>query len=301
MKNLSFFIFLLVSSTLFAQVSIDINNSLPDSSAMLDVKSTTKGILIPRMSQVEILAISNPANGLQVFCTTDSKLYIYVSTLGQWKEVPYGSGILGQPFPCGIAITINHIAGVVAPVTKTVTYGTVTNIPGETSKCWITSNLGADHQATAADDATEASAGWYWQFNRKQGYKHDGTTRTPNTNWITSIDENFDWQCDNDPCTLEIGTGWRLPTYTEWFNVDVNGDWTNRDGPWNSALKMHANGFLFSGDGFLYFRGLEGYYWSRSQYSDITKGSMLSFNSGYSSMVNTNKANGFSLRCLRDN
>ncbi len=50
---------------------------------------------------------------------------------------------------CGSSITINHVAGTVAPVNKTVTYGTVTNIPGETSKCWITSNLGADHQATA--------------------------------------------------------------------------------------------------------------------------------------------------------
>ncbi len=83
-------------------------------------------------------------------------------------------------FSCGAStITINHAAGAVAPVTKTVTYGTVTNIPGETSKCWITSNLGADHQASAVSDATEASAGWYWQFNRKQGYKHDGTTKRP--------------------------------------------------------------------------------------------------------------------------
>jgi antitoxin component YwqK of YwqJK toxin-antitoxin module len=50
-------------------------------------------------------------------------------------------------FNCGSPITINHKAGTVAPVTKTVTYGTVTNIPGELTKCWITSNLGADFQA----------------------------------------------------------------------------------------------------------------------------------------------------------
>ena len=70
------------------------------------------------------------------------------------------SATLTQSTPvwsCGCSITINHVAGSVAPVTKTVTYGTVTNIPGETSKCWITSNLGADHQATAKDDATEVS------------------------------------------------------------------------------------------------------------------------------------------------
>ena len=57
---------------------------------------------------------------------------------------------------CGNTLPVNHVAGSVAPVDKTVTYGTVTNIPGETSKCWITSNLGADHQATAVNDATEA-------------------------------------------------------------------------------------------------------------------------------------------------
>ena len=53
--------------------------------------------------------------------------------------------------------------------------GTVTGIPGETTKCWITSNLGASQQATAVNASTQASSGWYWQFNRKQGYKYDGT------------------------------------------------------------------------------------------------------------------------------
>jgi hypothetical protein len=69
-------------------------------------------------------------------------------------------------FTCGSAMTINHKAGAVAPVNKTATYATVTNVTGEPSKCRITSNLGADHKATAKNDATEASAGWYWQFNR---------------------------------------------------------------------------------------------------------------------------------------
>jgi hypothetical protein len=142
-------------------------------------------------------------------------------------------------YTCG-SININHGAGVVAPVTKTVTYGTVTNIPGEPTKCWITSNLGSDHQATAVDDATEASSGWYWQFNQKQGYKHDGTTRTPNSAWITSINENLDWITANDPCALELGSAWRIPTYTEWNNVDANGSWTDLNDAWNSGLKLHA-------------------------------------------------------------
>ena len=152
---------LLVSSrAMFAQVGINSDNSIPNSSAMLDVKSELKGMLIPRMTTGQIRLIPAPDNGLQVYCTDDGKLYIYVSGSSQWKEVAYGPGTL-TPSTCGQTITKNHVAGVVAPVTKAVTYGIALGIPGEPAKCWITSNLGADHQATAVDNTTEAPAGWY--------------------------------------------------------------------------------------------------------------------------------------------
>ena len=213
----------------------------------------------------------------------------------------YTFAMLPAVFTCGSTITINHVTGAVAPVNKTVTYGTVTNIPGETSKCWITSNLGADHQATAVNDATEASAGWYWQFNRKQGYKlaDDGITRTPNTPWITTINENSDWIAANDPCTLEMGSGWRIPTNTEWTNVDAIGNWTNWNGPWNSALKMHAAGLLYYSDGALNYRGSHGFYWSSTQ-DGATYGWHLSFNNSISYMDYATKAYGFTARCVRD-
>jgi len=280
-------------------VGINSDGSTPDNSAMLDVKSTTKGFLPPRMTTAQIGAIVSPADGLLVYNTTEGKLYIYVSASSVWKEVTFGAGTISPPFVCGSTVTINHTAGEVAPVTKTVNYGTVTNIPGETSKCWITSNLGADHQATAVNDATEASAGWYWQFNRKQGFKHDGTMRTPSTEWISNIDENSDWTTANDPCTLELGSGWRIPTSTEWTNVDATGSWTNWNGPWNSGLKMHAAGLLNSSDGSLYVRGSDGYYWSSSQ-DNAVSGWLLYFGSAGSFMDINNKACGFSLRCLRD-
>jgi hypothetical protein len=200
---------------------------------------------------------------------------------------------------CGDPITINHSAGNVAPVTKTVTYGTVTNIPGETSKCWITRNLGADRQATSVSEAAEAPAGWYWQFNRKQGFKHDGTTRTPNTTWISSISENSEWQTANDPCTIELGSGWRIPTYTEWSNLDNAGSWNNWNGPWNSSLKLHASGILDPTDGSLEYRGSQGFFWSRSQF-DNSNGRGLAFHSFLCSMYNVLKADGRALRCLRD-
>jgi uncharacterized protein (TIGR02145 family) len=293
---------LVTLSGAFAQVGISTDASSPDNSAMLDVKSTNKGVLFPRMIQTEIEAIASPANGLVVYCTTYDKFFVYRSSQNKWKEIAFGTIIInpGGGWYCGDPLTIIHLtSGGVAPVDKTVNYGTVTNIPGETSKCWITSNLGADHQATAVNDATEPSAGWYWQFNRKQGYKHDGSTRTPNTTWITSISESSDWITANDPCTLELGNGWRLPTYTEWNNVIDGGNWTDWNGPWSSALKMHAAGYLHYNGGSLNSRGGYGNYWSSTQYSS-TNGYYLFFHSGASLMNTNNKASGFSVRCVMD-
>lgn len=50
-------------------VGISKDGSAPDNSAMLDIKSTDKGILIPRMSQADRLAISSPATGLLLYQT----------------------------------------------------------------------------------------------------------------------------------------------------------------------------------------------------------------------------------------
>ena len=196
-------------------------------------------------------------------------------------------------------MNVNHGAGAVAPVSNNVTYGTVTIIPGEPTKCWITSNLGADHQATSVDDATEASAGWCWQFNLKPGYKHDGLTLTPAWS-INSINDNSDWLTTNDPCSIELGSGWRVPTLTEWSNVDANGSWTTWTDPWNSGLKLHVAGYLSYFDGSLMYRGYAGALWSSSQFN-ASIGSYMFFQNGVSATYsNGDKAFALSLRCIKD-
>jgi hypothetical protein len=288
---------LISGSVMFAQVAINEDGSAPDASALLDLYSTNKGVLIPRITSEQIAAINSPADGLMVYNSSDKHFYYYTTPANTWVRMARENE---GAWSCGSSFTVLHNAGNIAPVSKLITYGTVTNIPGETSKCWITSNLGAAHQATAVNDATEASAGWYWQFNRMQGYKHDGTTRTPNTTWISSISENSNWTTANDPCALLLGSGWRLPTSTEWTNVDASGGWTNWNGPWNSALIMHAAGALFFINGSLLARGgSAGAYWNSSQY-DGSYGWDLYFDSGYCDMNIYNKAGGFSSRCLRD-
>ncbi|NTW31345.1 MAG: hypothetical protein HGB12_01700 [Bacteroidetes bacterium] len=206
-------------------------------------------------------------------------------------------------FECGSTLVINHVAGNVAPVDKTVNYGTLTTSLSGESKCWITQNLGSTNQATSATDATEPSAGWYWQFNRKQGFKHDGTTRTPNTTWITTISETSDWLPANDPCTIELGTAWRIPTNTEWFNADATGGWVDYDndatGTYGSVLKIHGAGRLDVSNGSLSYRGSDGWYWSSVRFNDPS-GRNVNIGSGNCAMNDYNKAYGFSLRCIKD-
>lgn len=58
------------------QVAINTNGSTAVGSAMLDISSTEKGLLVPRMSSAQRIGIDSPANGLLVFDTnTDSFWY----------------------------------------------------------------------------------------------------------------------------------------------------------------------------------------------------------------------------------
>ncbi len=70
--------FILFLSMLFlaavsnAQVAVNTDGTLPDNSAMLDVKSTSQGLLIPRMTLAQRNAIASPATGLMVFQTDNT-------------------------------------------------------------------------------------------------------------------------------------------------------------------------------------------------------------------------------------
>jgi phosphodiesterase/alkaline phosphatase D-like protein len=251
-----------------------------------------------------ITALQSPVTGgsstaVSVGVTTLSSNTLYHFRV---KSINCGGTVFGidQTFTtlCPFSLTVTHTSGNVAPVTKTLTYGIVqTNLSGQ-NKCWITKNLGADNQASSATDATETAAGWYWQFNRKQGFKHDGTTRTPSTTWITPINEVSDWTAATDPCTILLGTGWRIPTYTELTNADNNGGWINLNSVYASVLKLHATGYLYNGD--LRDRGLTGSTWSSIQVSS-GNGWVLVYSSTSSFLNNSmSKDAGFTVRCLRD-
>jgi len=71
-------VLVILSLGLSAQVSVNTDGSSPDGSAMLDVKSTDKGMLVPRMDSTQRVAITSPAIGLLVYQTDgDDGFYFY--------------------------------------------------------------------------------------------------------------------------------------------------------------------------------------------------------------------------------
>ncbi len=63
--------------SLTAQVSINTDGTDADASAMLDVKSTDKGLLTPRMTEAQRDAISSPATGLMIYQTDGTAGFYY--------------------------------------------------------------------------------------------------------------------------------------------------------------------------------------------------------------------------------
>lgn len=87
-------VFFIMQTALHAQTIIvtdDSTYTTGNSSAVLDIKSTSKGLLLPRMTEAQRLAISNPAEGLIVFQTDkDEALYYYSKVSGSlmWNSLP---------------------------------------------------------------------------------------------------------------------------------------------------------------------------------------------------------------------
>lgn len=65
--------------------SLGINNATPAASSILDVTSTTKGVLLPRMNTTQQNAISSPATGLLIFNTDTASVMQY--SAGAWQNL----------------------------------------------------------------------------------------------------------------------------------------------------------------------------------------------------------------------
>jgi hypothetical protein len=75
-------------------VAINTDGSNPDASAALDIKSTSKGMLVPRMTMAQRDGITTPANGLLIY-QTDNSPGFYFYNGSTWVSVAGSAALTG--------------------------------------------------------------------------------------------------------------------------------------------------------------------------------------------------------------
>lgn len=208
------------------------------------------------------------------------------------------------------------------------TYGEVASTTG---KVWLDRNLGA----TSNDPTSKDSYGDLYQWGRAAD-GHQVVTRTNGDNsdpvttvytaglastwiadegtnawdglfiqnpaspsdWLTTANDNL-WSgisAENNPCP----SGFRLPTNAELLQERLSwgtGNY-NASGASNSPLGLPLAGFRSHSTGTLSTVGTRGLYWSSTVSG--TSARYLYFESSTASMSTTNRARGFSVRCLKE-
>ncbi|WP_246236288.1 hypothetical protein [Flavobacterium ajazii] len=88
-RNTKFFLLFFFLLTFLVNAQIGIGTVTPNASSVLDVTSTTQGMLTPRMTTAQRTAIASPANGLIVYDTDLNAFEYYDSSVPVWRKI-YG-------------------------------------------------------------------------------------------------------------------------------------------------------------------------------------------------------------------
>lgn len=261
----------------------------PDTSAVLDIQSLNKGVLLPRLSMSQRDAITLPATSLLIFNTTSLCVEVNVGTPESplWLQI----GCRSDFIDCGAYIS-----------------------PGVWKKfqCY---NLGAANTNAYPFTPSWEIMGGYWQWGRKNTADPGPTAGDPNAGsiggWNTTIAANGSWsdgtKTANDPCPA----GYRVPTKAQWDAVLSNNALTNV-GTWTESSTNYSTGKMIgnklflpaaggrsSGDGALGYRGYFGLYWSSTEY-DFGNAWNLGFDSSGAGTSYYYRTFGKSVRCVAE-
>jgi len=87
---LVFFFFI----TIIGNAQIGIGTVTPNASSVLEISSTTKGMLAPRMTTAQRIAITSPAESLLVYDTTAKSFYYYNTATTSWIRLATDSSVI---------------------------------------------------------------------------------------------------------------------------------------------------------------------------------------------------------------
>lgn len=180
-----FALFTAIIPNSFAQ-NIGIGTSNPHPSAELDVSSTQRGLLPPRMTFAQRNAIANPAQGLMIYCTDcDSSGQPQYFNGTRWCNMLGGNAL-----------------GLLVTELPSVTIGT---------QIWTNKNLSVARYRNGdpipqVTDPTQwrnlTTGAWCW-------YNNDSAT------YGSTYGRLYNWYAVNDPRGL-APQGWRIPTEGDW-------------------------------------------------------------------------------------
>lgn len=101
---------LCLTTTHYVQAQVGIGTTTPNASSALEVQSTTKGVLVSRMTAAQRTAIASPAEGLMVY-QTDAPIGLWMYISGVWTRFTTTNDLFGAS--SGFAA---NTAGAVIPV-----------------------------------------------------------------------------------------------------------------------------------------------------------------------------------------
>ncbi len=187
---------MIASYTLTAQVAVNTDGSNPDGSAILDVKSTDKGFLPPRMSTAQMNAISSPSAGLMIFNTTINTVFFYDGSA--WRNL-YNDGESGGPISYDGQTYQTVIIGTQTWMAENLNIGTMIN----------STNGGTNSDGEQTDNSTIEK---YCYYN------------TPT--YCDTYGGLYQWNEMMQYVTAEVAqgicpTGWHIPTDAEWKTMEI--------------------------------------------------------------------------------
>ena len=98
-------LFVIWSLVIYAQNdNVGIGTTTPEATSILDVSSTDKGVLVPRLNTIQRLSIGSPAQGLLVYDTDIDCFFFFNSGSSSWQNLCSGGsgGVTGPTGPQGL-------------------------------------------------------------------------------------------------------------------------------------------------------------------------------------------------------